>query len=483
MLGAGFAILVHYLDSRSARTLAPTLVELLLLAWFATTPLVSYWFRIPIERSIITYDRAVFGVVLAILLLRRIRVGRGRGFNVTRFEIAWGLLSIAALLSVAAKSTNIGYATKIAVDSLVLPLIAFHLARNHFDTDRYAKPLLWALIAVVLFLFVTGVNEYTSGVNLFHYKGSELIRDGEYRVNGPFASDSSFAIISLLLALFLSAAPNLLKIRLDNSARFLLTCAFAAGLAASLLPLFRVVLAALVVSWIVLEAGAIRFRTRLQSPGEEQGYRRGDGMEPAFSRHSRAGRRLWLISARVIVAATLIIFALVKWDAISGAASAEQRLVSPNSAYGRLATWGAAINIASNHPLFGVGLCNYPEVFSAEYADRAQLIWDDSELAVADSPHSNALWIAAELGFPALAIYIMANLYLFGMGFRALARASDSHARASAACFVALVLAYSIPGLALASGAYSDLNLYFFFLLGLLSRRMTNQLPIEKTQF
>lgn len=478
VLGAGFAVLTRYLDSRSMGTLAPVLVEVLLLAWFASTPLISFWFRIPLDRSIITYDRAVFALVLTILLLRRMGTNSvNRRFQVTRFEIAWGLLSIAALLSVAAKSTNIGYATKIAVDSLVLPLIAFHLARNHFDTDRYAKPLLWAVVTVVLFLFVTGAYEYVAGVNLFQYKGSELIREGEYRVNGPFASDSSYAIISLLLALFLSAAPNLLNIRLDIRARFFQTCAFAAGLGASLLPLFRVVAAALVVSWIVLEAGTTRFRARLHSPKENQRHRQDDGTSPAIPRSSRAGRRLWLIAARVVVAATLIIFVLVKWDAISGAASAEHRLISPNSVYGRLATWEAAVTIAASHPLFGVGLCNYPDSFAAEYKNEAQWVWEDSELVVADTPHSNALWIAAELGFLAFAVYLLANAYLFVMGCKALIRASDSQARASAACFVALVLAYSIPGLALASGAYSDLNLYFFFVLGLLSRRMNNQLP------
>jgi hypothetical protein len=133
--------------------------------------------------------------------------------------------------------------------------------------------------------------------------------------------------------------------------------------------------------------------------------------------------------------------------------------------------------------LFGVGLCNYPDTFGVEYTEQALLIEQASELVVANSPHSNALWIAAELGFLALAVYIIANIYLFMMGCRALIRGSDWQARASAACFVALVLAYSIPGLALASGAYSDLNLYFLFTLGLLSRRMDNQLPSRAPQF
>jgi len=479
-LGACSAILARYLDSRFNGTVAAALIDVLLLAWFGTTPLLSFWFRVPLERSLITYDRVIFALVLVILVLCRTRIySSDRRFKVTRFEIAWGLLSIAALLSVAANSTNIGYATKIAVDSFVLPLLAFHFARCHFDSDRYAKPLLWALVAIVLFLFVTGAYEYTSGVNLFQYKGSELMRDGEYRVNGPFASDSSYAIISLLLTLFLSSAPKLLNIRLDNSARLLLTCAFAAGLAASLLPLFRVVAAALVVSWIILEAGTNKFRGRRHSQERIQEQE----TSSAFMRKSRAGRSLWLIAARVIVAASLIVLALVRWDAVSGAASAEQRLVSPNSVYGRLATWEAAVVIATNHPLFGVGLSNYTDSFNAEWEEKSRLLEEDVELVVADSPHSNPLWVAAELGVFAFILYIAANVFLFVTGCRALARATSTQARASAACYVALVTAYWIPGLALTSGAYSDLNLYFFFLLGLLSRRMTNGFSSGMRQF
>ena len=39
----------------------------------------------------------------------------------------------------------------------------------------------------------------------------------------------------------------------------------------------------------------------------------------------------------------------------------------------------------------------------------------------------------------------------------------------AAAAFIALFVAYWLPGLTLASGYYSDTNLYFFFLIGLLS--------------
>src|SRR5215471_6570340 len=39
------------------------LVQNLLLFWFATSPIASYYLRFPIERSIITYDRVVFGSI------------------------------------------------------------------------------------------------------------------------------------------------------------------------------------------------------------------------------------------------------------------------------------------------------------------------------------------------------------------------------------------------------------------------------------
>jgi hypothetical protein len=70
-----------------------------------------------------------------------------------------------------------------------------------------------------------------------------------------------------------------------------------------------------------------------------------------------------------------------------------------------------------------------------------------------------------------LALYLIANLFLARMGWRGFRRAQSGAQRTAAACFLAILVAYWIPGLTLTSGLYSDLNLYFFFLLGLLSNR------------
>jgi hypothetical protein len=68
-------------------------------------------------------------------------------------------------------------------------------------------------------------------------------------------------------------------------------------------------------------------------------------------------------------------------------------------------------------------------------------------------------------------LYIAANIFLFLIGWRALRRAQIASERAAAMGFLSLLVAYWITGITLASGYYSDLNLYLFFMLGLLSNR------------
>src|SRR6185295_10884332 len=108
-------------------------VEAVLVAWFVTTPLASFYLRVPVERSIITYDRAVFAVMIGMVILKWRRADsrssneasllqRSR-LSITKFEAAWVWLSFAALASVAARSNDLAYATRMAVDSFWLPLI------------------------------------------------------------------------------------------------------------------------------------------------------------------------------------------------------------------------------------------------------------------------------------------------------------------------------------------------------------------------
>jgi O-antigen ligase len=426
-----------------------------LLAWFATTPLASFYIRYPLDRSIITYNRVVFGSLAASMLLgwylrtkkteeladRDASVTQAR-FTLTRFEIAWAILSVIAFISAIAQSNNVAYATRIAIDTFWLPLIAFYVVRNHFDLRSAGRLLLLGTMALALFLFATGAFELATGIDLFQYKGAELVREGERRVNGPFAADSSFAVICLMLFLFLQAAPRLLSVRFDRTGRLVYVFATVAAAMGALLPLFRIVAFALAVSLI------IHWRLSVRRAVTSSDLRR---VLPAAA----------LIAGILIVLGSLVVIMV---QSKSGS-----RLLNPRTVFGRLATWQGAAEIAIENPVAGVGLANYADYYDESHYYSEEPPEEILDTKAVDRPHSNALWIASELGLLALVLYIVANLYLFLMGWRALKLSGTPRQRLSASCYLAIVAGYWIPGLTLASGYYSDLNLCFMFLLGALS--------------
>ena len=446
-------------------------VQTVLVVWFVTAPLASFYVRFPIDRSILTYNRVVIALAVVMVLLNSVYKGvltetgsetvspslkavpHGASLSVSKFEVAWALLSVLALASALARSNNFTYATRLAVDTFWLPLVAFHLSRNYIDLRKAGRALFVGGIALAFLLFVTGAFEIATGTDLFAYKGSELIREGERRVNGPFAADSSFAIICTILFLFLLAAPKLFQVRLDKTGKLVYSCAVAGAAIGAVLPAFRTVALALVISGIVL----LWFR---EHPNHRSSILR-----------TVARRGLPLVALLV----TLLGIALAGWIATSAPSFVGSRLTDPRSAYGRLASWQAAAEIVFDNPVLGVGLANYADYYDATHYYAEEPPEEVLETKAGDSPHSNPLWIGAELGLTGLALYIAANVYLFLMGWRAVKAARDSRQRLAASCLLAIVVAYWIPGLTLASGSYSDLNLYFLFLVGALNRFSTTR--------
>jgi O-antigen ligase len=454
--------------------------ESLLLAWFILSPIAAFYLRFPFDKSIITFDRAVvFSLVLMLSLkfwqariiqnpepeIRNSQSGL-RIVRITKFEIAWLSLSAIALLNALLQATNVTYAIRIAIDTFFLPLVVFHVARHNFKWRERKNVIAIAAMALALFLFATGVYEFLTSANLLAYKGSSVLREGELRVNGPFAADSSYAIIALLVTLFLRLLPRLLAIKFDKSARLLYVGALSSSAVATLLPLFRTVGVALVLCWLAIEylihakteAGATRKIAAQKSENKRRKF-------------SLAGsRRVMMYSAIAVV----LLVGFTVWREMYGSSSFLSRLASPRNLYGRLATWQTAARIAFNNPVAGVGLTNYSESFDVIFSDwqHQDIDWIGDIRAV-ESPHSNFLWIASELGLSGLAPYLLANGYLLLMGFRALRQARTGQQFLASGGFLALFTAYTISGFTLQSGFYSELNLYFFFMLGLLSNIST----------
>lgn len=437
----------------------PVSTQSVLIFWFATAPLAAFYVRFPTNRSIVTSDRIVFAVLVLVLLLSRKRhettsAGeRAQSFRFSKFEVAWGLLAVLAMASAITRAGNVAYAARLAVDVFVIPLAAFHIARNSFDLRRAGKQLTLACIALAFFLFATGAYEFATGIDLFAFKGSEIMRAGERRVNGPFVADSSFAVTCLMLFVFLQAAPRMFHLRLDRTAKLIYASSIVAAVIGALLPLFRAVAIALVVCWFFLRWSA--------RAGASQSLR-------DLGRGLARSRFLFPRIVPIMVLVGMLIV-LAGWFTTIAPSITGDRLTDPRTAFGRLATWQAAAEITLDNPVFGVGLGNYPEYFDATHYYADEPVEEVLETRAANSPHSNALWISSELGLTGLALYITANIYLLLMGWRAFKTAAQQRQRMTASCFLALVIAYWIPGLTLASGYYSALNLCFFFLVGALS--------------
>lgn len=440
----------------------PISTQRVLICWFAIAPLAAFYVRFPTNRSIVTSDRIVFAALALVLLLsckrnETTRAGEGAArswrFSMSKFEIAWALLALLALASAVTRAANVAYAARLALDVFVIPLVAFHIARNSFDLQRAGRQLTLACIALALFLFVIGAFEFATGIDLFAFKGAEIMRAGERRVNGPFVADSSFAVTCLMLFVFLQAAPRMFHLRLDRTAKLVYASSIVAAAIGALLPLFRAVGIALVVCWFFL-----RWSARAGGRQSLRDLRRG------------LARSRFLFPRIVpIVMLVGMLIVLAGWFTTIAPSITGDRLTDPRTAFGRLATWQAAAEITLDNPGFGVGLGNYPDYFDATHYYADEPVEEVHETRAANSPHSNALWISSELGLTGLALYIAANIYLLLMGWRAFKNASEQRARITASCFLALVIAYWIPGLTLASGYYSALNLCFFFLVGALS--------------
>jgi O-antigen ligase len=441
---------------------SPISTQAVLICWFATTPLAAFYLRFPTDRSIVTYDRLIFASLVFVLLLNWKRgetvrakevTARSWRFSVSKFEVTWALLALLAIASAVTRAGNVAFAARMALDTFVLPLVAFHLARNYFDLERGGKQLSLACIAVALFLFVTGAVEFATGIDLFAFKGAEIMRAGERRVNGPFLSDHSFAVTCLMLFVFLQAAPRMFRLRLDRAAKLVYASSLVAAVLGALLPLFRAVAIALVVCWIFLSWSA-----RAGTSQSLRGLARSRSLFP---------RIVPIVMPAVILVVMLI--ALAGWFTTIAPSITGNRLTDSRTAFGRLATWEAAAEITLDNPGFGAGLGNYADYFDATHYYADEPVEEVLETRAANSPHSNLLWISSELGLTGLALYIAANIYLLLMGWRAFKNANEQRQRMTASCFLALVIAYWIPGLTLASGYYSDLNLCFFFLVGALS--------------
>jgi O-antigen ligase len=398
--------------------------EALLAVWFAASPWASYFLRFPDERSVVTFDRVAVLAAVVGLLARERRSGR-RLPGPTTFEVAWACFAVTAALNALALSEQKALALRITADAFVLPLLLFYAVRAGFDAARGGRALFWGAVALGLSLPWTGLYEFVREVDVLAYEGSSIFRAGVVRANGPFTTDNSFALVSALVAVFLAWLPRELGLSVEGAAaRGARRAAQLAALLAALVPIFRAVMLALGAAFALpyLVAGRVRTLAR---------------------------------AAAVVLLVALAALPLLA--RVAGTRTFEERISDPSSAYSRLATYRAAVDVIGDHPIRGVGLVNYSSYFDAKYGTAWYVdVEEVGDVGAANYPHNNFLGTWAELGLLGIFFYALA----------AAALAVEAWRRSVAA--LALMIVYWVPGMTLQSGIYSDLNLYYFCMLAVL---------------
>ncbi|MBI4747062.1 MAG: O-antigen ligase family protein [Acidobacteria bacterium] len=412
----------------------------LFLAWLATSPLLSFWARFPWEKSVVTFDRLMIaGLILSFLCEASARRVPG-GFRCGLFEITWAVFAVFVILDLSLRGGSQLFAWKTGIDGFVLPLAVFVIARQGVDIKQLGNGSVLALSGLTVFLALVGLVELITHQDFMVYAGGNLYREGMVRVNGPFLADHSYALVSLLIGLWLWYWPRISPVTLSPTLRKIRQAASLLALSASTLPLFRAV-------W------ATAFGCMLL---------------PALWSGTTIRRRQ-LVIASAVVGGILAGGTLV----LSETSFFQERVANPDNLYTRLATYQAAWIMFEDNWLTGVGLTRYTDEYNRTYYNE-----DDYNRKYPtvhgetprNSPHNTLLAIWAELGLIAGTLYVAAFLLLLVEGYL-MSQSSVATVREAGQLLVTIWFAYWIPGLLLASGYYADLNFYFFALSGLLLGR------------
>jgi O-antigen ligase len=399
-------------------------IEVLLLFWIAVFPLGYYFVSFPRTRAIVTLDRIIVAALLLGMCLASARKPTQLPEELRRLAVVWGCFVLGASVSLA-KVADVLYSARTVFDGFVLPsFVAWCVIRN-FDVRRHLAALHAMASLMVMYVAAIGAAEMALGTALMPLPGSGLYFAGSIlRPNGPFPSNGSFALISLISFFFLLFLRRALGTRMSWWQRLLHIAGVASALAMALMPLFRSVGITLLL--ILL-------------------------LDMYFNRNVRnLVARLALLGCAV---AALVIVSVKVPDAY------EDRSDSGNL-YGRIAEQKQTFQLFKMHPFTGAGINNFYN--AVEGHNQFVGVYKGAESV--DWPHNNLGAILAETGLTGFVPYVAAQVLLI-MAFRRLCPLRTQQSRTAWIFFFYVFLSYWVTGLSLTTGYSSELNLWYLFVL------------------
>lgn len=410
-------------------------VDNVLVGWVMVFPLGYYFISFPREQPLMTLDRAFIGILLVAAVMAGTRDAFPIPTILRRSGACWAVFLFFAAVTIPGVKNPLN-SSRLLVEGFLFPALAAWYVLRHFDARGRLAGLHIATCFMAIGVAAVAAAEVVLQEDLLPLPGGGLDMAGDYgarkaeiliRPNGPFSSDNSLALVGMVALFFLLFLREALGRKMRIWQKVLHYAGVAAAAAATLMPLFRSLLATLIVVALV------------------------DGI---FFCH---GLRRAL---RVGVVCSFVLGMLVVWAALP--AVFEERS-DPQNFYNRIAQSGQTVALFLDHPINGAGFNNFRE--TVQSSDKYSVYYQDAEAV--DSPHNNLGAILAECGLAGFAPFLVSQILLIMAFWRIRAqRTADSTLVLRFAGYI--LLAYWALGISQTSAYVIDANLWFMFVLAVL---------------
>ncbi len=399
------------------------------LIWVAVYPYCYYLLSFPAERSIFTADRA-FIALLVVEMVNLSRQSYGalpltRDIRISAY--LWGLYLLVCFVSLAvhAPPDPLGF-YRLLIEGMLMPALFGLYAIRYFPLPKDIQKLHIGACILGMGLFVTGLIELVTGTDLFPWNGAEAQFTDTHirRADGPFEQPGVLSMVAIL-TFFLIVYLWRLKPQRTSPWRTVFHKAGAlASFTAALIPMNRGLVFALAPIALV----------------------------DSCSRDRLISRRVWgAFFATLLLAAV----ATKQLDP----RLYDDRVARPDNFYQRLAQHRETLRVVRDYPFFGVGFNLYHDVASRAPHYLAQ--WKGIESMTL--PHNVLMTVLSEEGIVGLLFYVSAQVFFI----RAMWRIRKNYPPGWLA-FLYCLLIYVLIGLDDATVYFSDINMFYIFILGVL---------------
>jgi hypothetical protein len=410
--------------------------DFLILGWVLLFPLGYYYFAYPEVHPVITLDRVFIGILMLTVCFSFGREHTPIPRTLRRLGGWWAAFLFFAALTIPATKVPLN-SFRTLLDGFIFPSFLAWFVFRYVDVRPHLSKLHLITCVMAIYVGAIGAAEVALHRDLLVMPDSAVFLAGDYndssseiiiRPNGPFSTTNSYALIGVTTFFFLSFLKEAAGTQLSWWREWLHRGARSAALATAIMPIFRSMFLAL---------GLILLADVFYTYGRRRALR-------------IAALSSFLLLALAVRAALPMVF--------------EERS-DPGNLFGRLAEQRQVMAMFMDHPLNGVGLNNF--YYEASVKGKYRAFYGDIESV--DYPHNNLGAVLAETGLSGFVPYFVAQVLLVGV-FWKIYRSHSPESTLIWTTFLYIFLGYWINGMSLASGYYSDLNLWYLLALAVLMK-------------